>query len=79
MVLVGSLLPRAARLASPGPEANAGNAGRSDFGLSARTIRGWHIDRERFVATPVMSDGSIGPALELRDLFQSFYDAVVQS
>jgi hypothetical protein len=32
----------------------------------------WFIEREKFRATPVMSDGSHGPALDLRDLFVEF-------
>ena len=73
-------------VASPGKRGVAGLKGergergakgdKGDPGPSAQTIRGWHIDRERYVATPVMSDGSIGPALELRDLFQQFYNEV---
>jgi Collagen triple helix repeat (20 copies) len=35
-------------------------------------IRGWKLDRERYVATPVMSDGREGPSLELRALFEQF-------
>jgi hypothetical protein len=30
-------------------------------GLSGATIRGWTIDREKYVATPLMSDGRDGP------------------
>jgi hypothetical protein len=41
-------------------------------GLSGATIREWKIDRERYVATPVMSDGRDGPPLELRGLFEQF-------
>ena len=36
------------------------------------TIRDWKIDRARYVATPIMSDGSEGPPLELRGLFEQF-------
>ena len=35
-------------------------------------LKGWTIDREKFVAVPLMSDGSRGPALELRGLFEQF-------
>jgi len=42
-------------------------------GLSGATIRGWQIDREKYVATPLMSDGRDGPPLELRGLFQQFF------
>jgi hypothetical protein len=36
--------------------------------LSGATIRDWKIDRARYVATPLMSDGREGPPLELRGL-----------
>ena len=38
------------------------------------SIKGWKLDRARYVATPVMSDGSSGPSLELRGLFKQFQD-----
>jgi hypothetical protein len=47
-----------------GPKGEAGDRG--------PTIKGWKIDRELYVATPVMSDGSAGPSLELRALFEQF-------
>jgi hypothetical protein len=37
------------------------------------TIRDWKIDRARYLATPVMSDGSDGPPLELSGLFEQFF------
>jgi hypothetical protein len=33
---------------------------------------GWKPDRKRFVAIPLMSDGSEGPPLELRAFFEQF-------
>jgi hypothetical protein len=33
---------------------------------------GWKADRKRFVAIPVMSDGSEGPPLELREFFEQY-------
>jgi hypothetical protein len=51
-------------------------ARRAQIGLSGATIRDWKIDRARYVATPVMSDGREGPPLELRGLFEQFlYEA----
>ena len=45
---------------------------RGPTGLSGVTICEWKIDRARYVATPVMSDGREGPPLELRGLFEQF-------
>src|SRR5262249_8488064 len=42
-------------------------------GLSGATIVDWKIDREKYVATPLMSDGRDGPPLELLGLFQQFF------
>jgi hypothetical protein len=70
-------------LAGPGRRGAAGEKGergppgpRGDPGLSCPTIREWKIDRERYVATPVMSDGREGPPLELRGLFEQFFSEV---
>jgi hypothetical protein len=52
----------------PGPK--------GDAGASGATIRDWKIERERYVATPVMLDGSDGPPLELRGLFEQFLSEV---
>jgi len=41
-------------------------------GQAAPTIKSWELDRASYVATPVMSDGSKGPPLELRALFEQF-------
>src|SRR5262249_37872499 len=64
-------------LASQGKRGIAGARGergeRGRTGLSGATIRDWKIDRARYVATPVMSDGSEGPPLELRGLFEQFW------
>src|SRR5262249_16622834 len=56
-----------------GPKGERGERGaKGDPGLSGATICGWTIDRARYLATPLMSDGSEGPPLELRELFQQF-------
>ena len=67
-------------LASQGKRGVAGEKGergppgpRGDAGASGATIVGWKIERERYVATPVMSDGREGPPLELRGLFEQFF------
>jgi hypothetical protein len=55
-----------------GPPGPRGDAGAS----SSATIRDWKIDRARYLATPIMSDGSDGPQLELRGLFEQFFSEV---
>jgi hypothetical protein len=66
-------------LASRGSRGNRGLNGERGFtglrgerGQAAPTIETWEVDRARYVATPVMSDGSKGPPLELRGLFEQF-------
>jgi hypothetical protein len=66
-------------LASQGKRGVAGEKGergergpKGDPGLSGVTICDWKIDRARYVAMPVMSDGREGPPLELRGLFEQF-------
>jgi hypothetical protein len=42
-------------------------------GAAAPTIQSWYIDRTRYTATPIMSDGKPGSSLELRALFEQFF------
>jgi hypothetical protein len=67
-------------IASQGKRGAAGEKGergpKGDAGASGATIRDWKIDRARYVATPIMSDGSEGPPLELRGLFEQFFSEV---
>jgi hypothetical protein len=67
-------------IASQGKRGVAGEKGergpKGDAGASGATVLGWNIDRERYIATPVMSDGSEGPPLELRGLFEQFFSEV---
>jgi hypothetical protein len=70
-------------VASPGKRGAAGAKGewgergpkgdKGDPGLSAQIIRSWHIDRERFVATPILAGGDAGPPLDLRSLFEEYH------
>jgi hypothetical protein len=67
-------------VASPGKRGIAGQQGergpqgvRGEPGLSGATIRGWKIDREHYTATPLLSDGTEGPPLELRVLFEQYH------
>jgi len=45
-----------------GPEGKRGPAG--------NIIQGWIVDRSTYRITPRLSDGSLGPPLELRELFE---------
>jgi hypothetical protein len=67
-------------LASQGKRGVAGARGergpKGDAGASGATICDWKIDRARYVAVPIMSDGSEGPPLELRGLFEQFFSEV---
>ena len=57
-----------------GPEGQRGLMGlRGERGEAALSIREWQIDRSRYTATPIMSDGTHGPALELRPLFEQYF------
>jgi hypothetical protein len=67
-------------LASRGSRGNRGESGargimglRGERGAAAPTIQSWLLERTRYTATPIMSDGSIGPSLELRGLFEQFF------
>ena len=62
-----------AKIGKCGPRGERGITGlRGDRGEAAPAIRSWEVDRARYVATPVMSDGSRGPPLELHGLFEQF-------
>jgi hypothetical protein len=57
-----------------GPEGQRGLMGlRGERGAAAPTIQSWLLDRARYTATPIMSDGSRGSSLELRALFEQFF------
>jgi hypothetical protein len=63
-------------LASRGDRGERGVRGprgeRGGRGESAPQIKTWLIDKVKFTAAPVLDDGTIGKALELRALFQEF-------
>jgi hypothetical protein len=60
-------------MSAPGKRGQQGLRGvRGERGPSSTIIDGWRIDPERYRATPLMSDGSEGPALELRPLFEQY-------
>ena len=68
---------KAGKAGKPGPKGESGEPGppgeRGLPGQAGLTIRSWQIDPERYRATPLMSDGSEGPTLELRALFEQYH------
>src|SRR4029077_16529178 len=63
----------------PGPAGRRGDRGpagdrgpKGDKGDPASTIIDWRMDRTHYIATPIMSNGSDGPPLSLRILFEQF-------
>ena len=69
-------------LAAPGKRGVAGEKGQQGDrgpigvgglpGKDAQTLVGWEIDGSAYTVTPVMSNGTSGPPLDLRGLFQQF-------
>ena len=57
-----------------GPRGDTGIVGPS--GVDAAALVGWNIDRAAYTVTPVMSDGTSGPPLNLRGLFEQFLNEV---
>ena len=57
-------------IARQGARGVAGEKG--ERGKDAPRISGWKINLEGYSATPIMSDGSYAPPLELRSLFEKY-------
>ena len=58
-----------------GPPGDRGErGGKGDPGVAAPTILAWKVDRESYTVTPIMSDASEVPAIEMRALFEQFVD-----
>jgi hypothetical protein len=56
-----------------GPSGARGVMGpRDERGEAAPTIKYWRVAPETYTAIPIMADGSEGPPLELRPLFERF-------
>ena len=75
------LIASAGKPGKPGPKGERGERGepgalgaRGLPGAAAPTIVGWKIDRKAYAATPILSDHSEAPPLELRSLFEQFHD-----
>jgi hypothetical protein len=60
-----------------GPQGDRGPTGAAGPpGKDAATIVCWTVDRASYTVTPVMSDGTSNPPLNLRSLFEQFLDEV---
>jgi hypothetical protein len=70
------LIASAGRPGKPGPKGERGEKGlpgaQGQQGDAAPIILAWKIDRQNFSVTPIMSDASEVPPIELRDLFEQF-------
>ena len=51
-----------------GPKGDPGERGQA-----APVIRSWQVDREHYTATPLLNDGTEGPRLDLRPLFEQYH------
>jgi hypothetical protein len=62
---------RRGRIGPIGPRGERGEKGHK--GDSGPTILDWEIDRATYQAVPIMSDGTLGPPLVLRALFEQYH------
>ena len=71
---------RDGRDGATGPRGERGERGERGLrGERAPTITGWRLDCAAYAAVPLLSDGSEGAPLELRGLFEQFYNEVMPS
>lgn len=60
-------------IAGPGKRGDKGQPGeKGQRGEAGASIARWQLDTKAYSAVPVMTDGSKGPAIEMRDLFEQF-------
>jgi hypothetical protein len=68
------LIASAGRPGRTGPIGRTGERGeKGDKGDPGPVILAWEIDRAGYHAVPIMSDGTLGPPLALRALFEQFH------
>jgi hypothetical protein len=68
------LIASAGRPGRTGPIGRTGERGqKGDKGDPGPVILDWEIDRASYHAVPIMSDGTLGPPLALRALFEQFH------
>ena len=60
-------------IASQGKRGDRGERGLQGIAGVPVVIQKWRLDRDNYIAVPVMSDGREGPPLELRSLFEQFH------
>jgi hypothetical protein len=60
-------------IASQGKRGDKGERGLQGIPGVPVFIKEWQIDRDNYIAVPLMSDGREGPPLELRSLFEQFH------
>ena len=60
-------------IASQGKRGDKGERGLQGIPGVPVVIQKWRLDRDNYIAVPVMSDGREGPPLELRSLFEQFH------
>ena len=64
-------------LAGPGKRGDRGLQGlKGDKGSDGMTIVGWKHDLKKYLVIPILTDGSEGPPLSIRQMFQHFAEEV---
>ena len=70
------------RQGKPGQRGETGQSGlrgeKGERGEPGATVVSWQLDRERYRISPLMSDGKVGPAMELYPLFSQYHAEVGQ-
>jgi hypothetical protein len=71
------LLSRQGRPGRRGERGERGPRGeKGEKGESGAAVVSWQLDPERYRISPLMSDGEVGPMLELRPLFERYHEEV---
>jgi hypothetical protein len=72
---------KAGPTARRGEKGEAGQRGlpglKGDKGDAGRDLVGWEIDKRNYAVIPVMNDGSKGPPISLRGLFDQFHSEAI--
>jgi hypothetical protein len=72
------LLSKQGRAGQRGEKGERGAGGeKGERGEPGATVVSWQLDRRRYRVSPLMSDGKVGPALELRALFEQYHAELV--